>query len=105
MTHCACVGCAGLQFENNEQQDSQELLTVLMDGLAEDLNRVRTKPYLQNPDSNGRPDPVVAEEWWTTYLSRERSIMMLFQVRIRRLSGSCSLCLRLSLVITLCHAA
>ena len=75
-----------MQFENNEQQDSQELLTVLMEGLGEDLNRVRTKPYLQNPDSNGRPDAVVAEEWWTGYLSRERSIMMLFQVGASPLS-------------------
>ncbi len=68
------------QFENNDQQDSQECLTVLMEGLGEDLNRVRTKPYIENPDSNGRPDPVVAEEWWTAHLARERSIMLLFQV-------------------------
>ena len=53
---------------------------MLMEGLGEDLNRVRTKPYIENPDSNGRPDAVVAEEWWTAHLARERSIMMLFQV-------------------------
>ncbi len=107
----ACV-----QFQNKDQQDSQELLTVLLEGLGEDLNRVKKKPYVQvpsfagfrfwrgfllaclycsadvmllhhehglcaqNPDSNGRPDAVVAEEWWLSHLARERSIISLFQV-------------------------
>jgi ubiquitin C-terminal hydrolase len=70
------------QFENNDQQDSQEFLTVLMEGLGEDLNRVRTKPYMQNPDSNGRPDEVVADEWWKGHMAREKSVMSLFQVRL-----------------------
>ena len=39
-------------------QDAQELLSFLLDGLHEDLNRVLKKPYVQLPDSNGRPDEV-----------------------------------------------
>lgn len=54
-----------------------------MDGLNEDLNRVVGKPYVQNPESNGRPDDVVAEEWWVRHLARERSVMSLFKVRGR----------------------
>jgi ubiquitin carboxyl-terminal hydrolase 15 len=76
----AAIGKFKPQFENNEQQDAQELLTVLLEGLGEDLNRVKKKPYIQNADSNGRPDPVVAEEWWVSHLARERSIVTLFQV-------------------------
>jgi ubiquitin carboxyl-terminal hydrolase 4/11 len=39
------------QFSGFQQQDSQELLSFLMDGLHEDLNRVLKKPYLaeRNP--------------------------------------------------------
>ena len=32
------------QFCGHKQHDSQELLTFLLDGLHEDLNRVREKP-------------------------------------------------------------
>jgi ubiquitin carboxyl-terminal hydrolase 4/11/15 len=35
------------QFAGNEQQDSQEFLTVMLDSLHEDLNRVVHKPYVQ----------------------------------------------------------
>lgn len=46
------------QFSGYQQQDSQELLAFLLDGLHEDLNRVKKKPYLELKDANGRPDAV-----------------------------------------------
>lgn len=46
------------QFSGYQQQDSQELLAFLMDGLHEDLNRVKKKPYLALQDAGGRPDEV-----------------------------------------------
>ena len=52
------------QFSGYQQQDSQELLTFLLDGLHEDLNRVRKKPYTEIKDSGGRPDDEVAAEAW-----------------------------------------
>ena len=39
-----------------QQHDSQELLTFLLDGLHEDLNRVKKKPYIELKDSDDRPD-------------------------------------------------
>ena len=33
------------QFAGNQQQDAQEFLTFLLDGLSEDLNLVDEKPY------------------------------------------------------------
>ena len=39
------------QFNGYSQQDSQEVLSFLLDGLHEDLNRVLKKPYLTLPVS------------------------------------------------------
>ena len=56
------VGRFAPQFSGYQQQDSQELLTFLLDGLHEDLNRVKQKPYVEMSDSDGKPDSVVAME-------------------------------------------
>lgn len=37
------------QFVGYQQHDSQELLAFLLDGLHEDLNRIRKKPYVETP--------------------------------------------------------
>lgn len=50
------------RFNGFQQQDSQELLAFLLDGLHEDLNRVHEKPYVELKDSDGRPDGEVASE-------------------------------------------
>lgn len=50
------------RFNGFQQQDSQELLAFLLDGLHEDLNRVHDKPYVELKDSDGRPDWEVAAE-------------------------------------------
>ena len=52
------VGRFAPQFSGYQQQDSQELLSFLLDGLHEDLNRVKQKPYVELQDDNGRPDEV-----------------------------------------------
>lgn len=43
------------QFAGYQQHDSQELLAFLLDGLHEDLNRVRVKPYTENPGEDDFP--------------------------------------------------
>ena len=53
------VGRFAPSFSGYAQQDSQELLTFLLDGLHEDLNRIKKKPYIEIKDSNGRPDEVI----------------------------------------------
>ena len=81
------------RFLGFQQHDSQELLAFLLvcamhsfslvtkyivltvyvyyvciivpqDGLHEDLNLVRNKPYIRTQDSGSRPDAEVAEEAW-----------------------------------------
>lgn len=58
------------QFSGYQQQDSQELLAFLLDGLHEDLNRVKKKPYLELKDASGRPDAVRYEGFWTVVFQR-----------------------------------
>lgn len=53
------VGRFAPQFSGYQQQDCQELLAFLLDGLHEDLNRIRKKPYIQLKDADGRPDKVM----------------------------------------------
>lgn len=68
------------RFSGYQQQDSSELLSFLLDGLHEDLNRVKSKPATEAVESKGRPDPIVAEEAWRRHLMRNQSIIVdLFQ--------------------------
>lgn len=66
-------------FEGQDQHDVQEIVACLLSGLSEDLNRVEhstDKPYVEQPDSKGRHDKIVAEEWWKNFLCRECSIIV-----------------------------
>ncbi|KAL8090012.1 hypothetical protein AgCh_039466 [Apium graveolens] len=64
------------QFSGFNQHDSQELLAFLLDGLHEDVNRVKNKPYAEVKDSDGRPDEEVADEYWQNHLARNDSIIV-----------------------------
>ncbi|KAK1263162.1 Ubiquitin carboxyl-terminal hydrolase 8 [Acorus gramineus] len=65
-----------LHFNGYNQHDSQELLAFLLDGLHEDLNRVKNKPYIEAKDACGRPDDEVADEYWANHLARNDSIIV-----------------------------
>ncbi|PON61141.1 Ubiquitinyl hydrolase [Trema orientale] len=64
------------QFSGYNQHDSQELLAFLLDGLHEDLNRVKRKPYIEAKDSDGRPDEEVADECWKNHKARNDSLIV-----------------------------
>ncbi|XP_057437889.1 ubiquitin carboxyl-terminal hydrolase 5 [Lotus japonicus] len=64
------------QFSGHSQHDSQELLAFLLDGLHEDLNRVKHKPYIDSRDADGRPDEEVADEYWANHIARNDSIIV-----------------------------
>ncbi|KAL5766085.1 hypothetical protein ACOSP7_016702 [Xanthoceras sorbifolium] len=64
------------QFSGYNQHDSQELLAFLLDGLHEDLNRVKRKPYIEMKDSDGRPDEEVANECWKNHKARNDSLIV-----------------------------
>ncbi|CAL5357245.1 unnamed protein product [Camellia sinensis] len=70
------LGCFAPQFSGFNQHDSQELLAFLLDGLHEDLNRVKCKPYVEVKDGDGRPDEELADEYWQNHLARNDSIIV-----------------------------
>jgi ubiquitin carboxyl-terminal hydrolase 4/11/15 len=85
------------QFSGYAQHDSQELLGFLLDGLHEDLNRVRNKPYIELKDADHRPDHEVALEQWNQHKSRNDSIIVdLFQGQYRS-KVQCLACNHISL--------
>uniref|UniRef100_M4BGP8 Ubiquitin carboxyl-terminal hydrolase n=1 Tax=Hyaloperonospora arabidopsidis (strain Emoy2) TaxID=559515 RepID=M4BGP8_HYAAE len=65
------------QFSGFQQHDAQELLAYIIDGLHEDLNRVKHKPYVEVEDSDGsQDDATVAKKAWERHLLRNDSIFV-----------------------------
>lgn len=69
------VGHFASQFLGYQQHDSQELLSFLLDGLHEDLNRVKNKEYIELRDANGRPDQVSSSLAQFDFLSAESNVV------------------------------
>jgi len=65
-----------VQFQGFAQHDSQEMLSFLMETLHEDLNDVYPKPYIEQKDSDGRPDAEVSLEYWEGFKKREQSLFV-----------------------------
>ena len=64
------------QFSGYQQQDSQELMMALLDGLHEDLNEIIQKPYVEQLESKGEPDHELAKESWRRFGLRNKSVVM-----------------------------
>ncbi len=73
------------QFSGNQQHDSQELITVMLDGLHEDLNRIIMKPNVaENPEDEKLPDNERAVKLWGNHKLRNDSIIVdLFHSQIK----------------------
>jgi ubiquitin C-terminal hydrolase/Ca2+-binding EF-hand superfamily protein len=89
------IGACNPDFSGFRQHDSQELLMWLLDALHEDLNRVVTKPYLEDPDDK---DPSVSDQelaaaFWANHKARNDSIVVdLFygQIKSTLKCGKCA---------------
>lgn len=80
------------QFSGTYQHDAQELLSFLLDGIHEDLNRVKDKPYVEDKDCDGKSDEEDAIEAWKNYLARNKSLIVdLFQGQLRN-TCRCNVC-------------
>jgi ubiquitin C-terminal hydrolase len=58
------LGLFKSQFEGYAQQDSQECISALLDGIHEDLNRVNNKVYVEDVVGDGKDDESVANVSW-----------------------------------------
>ena len=71
------IGKCNDLFAGFGQQDSQELLAFLLDGIHEDLNRQIKKEYTEAVDVSQFPSlEAAADEAWTRHLKRHRSVIV-----------------------------
>lgn len=64
------------QFANFAQHDAHEFLSFLLDGLHEDLNRVKIKPYTTTLDTGNLPLLEASNQAWQTHLLRNDSFFV-----------------------------
>ena len=86
------------QFEGYEQHDSQEFLLSLLDGLHEDLNRIKEKPFVETTDFDGSiSDQEASKIAWNWHLKRNDSVVVdWFQGQLKS-KLICSHCKKMSI--------
>ena len=87
------------QFEGYKQQDAQEFLSVLLEQLHEDLNRITDKPYVELLEKQDNEDDLVASKrWWDLHKKREDSIIIdLFNGQLKS-ETICQVCRKSSII-------
>ncbi|XP_057703169.1 ubiquitin carboxyl-terminal hydrolase 8-like [Corythoichthys intestinalis] len=90
------IGKINDQFAGYEQQDSQELLLFLMDGLHEDLNKADNRKHYKEEENDHLDDQMAADQAWRKHkLLNESIIVALFQGQFKS-TVQCQTCHRKS---------
>lgn len=98
------IGKYGPNFAGYGQQDSQEFLAFLLDGLQEDLNRIHKKPYIEKPDStddmvdNDKLLKEFADRNWNDYKARNDSVITDLFAGMYKSTLTCPVCSKVSIV-------
>ena len=98
------IGKYGPSFSGYGQQDSQEFLLFLLDGLQEDLNRIHKKPYIEKPDSTDEMvnDQValqeMADKCWEIYKARNDSVITDLFAGMYKSTVRCPICEKVSII-------
>ncbi|KAH2613731.1 hypothetical protein KXW93_003231 [Aspergillus fumigatus] len=98
------IGRYGPAFSGYGQQDSQEFLLFLLDGLQEDLNRIQKKPYIEKPDSTDDMvhDKVALKEFaskcWDIYKARNDSVITDLFAGMYKSTLVCPVCEKVSII-------
>ena len=69
------LGSFASQFIGYSQQDSQEMLSFLIDGIHEDLNQA-PKPTPTDINETGLSEREIADKYWEKHLDRNQSIIV-----------------------------
>ncbi|XP_019717161.1 ubiquitin carboxyl-terminal hydrolase 2a isoform X1 [Hippocampus comes] len=80
------------RFVGYNQQDAQEFLRFLLDGLHNEVNRVTVRPRGTVEDFDHLPDEEKGKKMWTKYLEREDSKIVDLFVGQLKSSLTCSHC-------------
>jgi ubiquitin carboxyl-terminal hydrolase 4/11 len=97
------VGRCRPAFSGWGQQDSQEFLGFLLDGLQEDLSRVKKKPYIEKPDSTddmiGNPEKIreMADKVWDITRKRDDSVIADLFTGMYQSTLKCPVCYKISI--------
>ena len=97
------IGRYAPAFSGFGQQDSQEFLGFLLDGLQEDLNRIKKKPYIEKPDSTddmiGNPAAIreMAEKVWDITKKRDDSVIADLFTGMYKSTLVCPVCNKVSI--------
>ncbi|RMZ75490.1 hypothetical protein DV737_g5280, partial [Chaetothyriales sp. CBS 132003] len=100
----ATIGRYGPSFSGYQQQDSQEFLLFLIDGLNEDLNRIRKKPYIEKADSTDamvadrRALQAFAHQNWLDYKARNDSVVTDLFAGMYKSQLTCPECHKVSII-------
>ncbi|KAL4777333.1 hypothetical protein BDW60DRAFT_172616 [Aspergillus nidulans var. acristatus] len=98
------IGRYGPAFSGYGQQDSQEFLLFLLDGLQEDLNRIQKKPYIEKPDStdemvhNKEALKEFADKCWDIYKARNDSVITDLFAGMYKSTLVCPVCDKVSII-------
>ena len=91
------LGDLNHQFRGYGQQDSQEFLGFLVDGLHEELNLRKEKPYIQNPESENREDFDLSTHFLSNSLRRNWSFVRFLFTGQMRSALECQVCNKVSI--------
>ncbi|KAI1326360.1 ubiquitin carboxyl-terminal hydrolase-like protein [Xylariaceae sp. FL0255] len=97
------IGRHAPQFSGYGQQDSQEFLGFLLDGLQEDLSRVKKKPYIEKPDSTDEmindPEAIrrMADQVWDITRKRDDSVIADLFTGLYKSTLVCPICSKVSI--------
>lgn len=98
------IGYFNSMFSGYHQQDSQEFLAFLLDGLHEDLNRIIKKPITEKPELNGHEDAKnldkiaeLAQKSWEQHKLRNDSVIIDLFVGMYKSTLICPVCDKISI--------
>ena len=97
------IGRYAPSFSGYGQQDSQEFLGFLLDGLQEDLSRIKKKPYIEKPDSTdemvNNPTAIreMAAKVWDITKKRDDSIIADLFTGMYKSTLVCPVCAKVSI--------